>query len=211
MRDGQFGIIAVGAADNDRASPRLGGMITIVTAADELIIDYNPAWSSEFAELGKTLRQALGDVAVRIDHIGSTSVPGLAAKPIIDVQVSVKSLEPIDQYRAAIESCGFKWRADNPELTKRYFREVPPRPRTHLHVRRSGSFGEQFALLFRDFLRTHPGCAADYGSFKRSVAHLLLTNRSAYVEAKEPFIWEMMRDADRWAQEVGWEPGSSDE
>lgn len=152
-----------------------------------------------------------GDVALRIDHIGSTSVQGLAAKPIIDLQVSVVSLEPVTAYRRQVESCGFTWRADNPELTKRYFREVPPRPRTHLHVRRSGSFSEQFALLFRDYLRTHPDRAATYAALKHHLAHLLLlADRNAYVEAKSPFIWETIRLADEWAQATGWEPGPSD-
>jgi len=185
-------------------------MISGVTAAEELVLDYDPAWRSEFLELGKELRQALGTAALRIDHIGSTSVPGLAAKPIVDVQISVPSLEPVDGYRPAIESCGFEWQADNPELTKRYFREVPPRKRTHLHVRRGGSFDEQFALLFRDYLRAHHERAAAYAAVKRSVAHLLLTDRAAYVDAKGPFIWEMIREADDWAQQTGWEPGPSD-
>jgi GrpB-like predicted nucleotidyltransferase (UPF0157 family) len=177
-----------------------------VTAPEELIVEYMPAWDSEFAALGRDLRHALGSVAPRIDHVGSTSVPGLAAKPIVDMQVSVPSLEPVDDYRAAIESCGFEWQPDNPELTKRFFREVSPRKRTHLHVRQCGSFGEQFALLFRDCLRAHREHADAYASLKRSVAHLLLTDRSAYVEAKVPFIWDGIRDADAWAQETGWAP-----
>jgi GrpB-like predicted nucleotidyltransferase (UPF0157 family) len=185
-------------------------MIGRMSAAEDLVPDYNPAWMSEFAELGAALRQALGEAALRIDHIGSTSVPGLAAKPIVDVQISVLSLEPVDAYRPAIESCGFAWQADNPELTKRYFREVPPRPRTHVHVRRRGSFDEQFALLFRDYLRVNQERAAAYAAVKRSVAHLLLTDRNAYVDAKSPFIWDVIREADEWAQRTGWEPEPTD-
>src|SRR4051812_28739072 len=119
------------------------GRIGVVTP-EELIVDYTPAWRSEFVELGTCLRRALGEAALRIDHIGSTSVVALAAKPIVDIQISVPCLEPVGRYRAAIESCGFAWQPDNPELSKRFFREVSPRKRTHLHVRRGGSFGEQF-------------------------------------------------------------------
>jgi len=68
-------------------------------------------WSC-FAELGGQLRRALGDVALRIDRIGSTAVPGLDAKPIVDVQISVAALEPVDAFRGALEGCGFSWRAD---------------------------------------------------------------------------------------------------
>lgn len=175
-----------------------------------VINDYSEEWPEQFARTAAELREALGDLAVRIDHIGSTAVPGLAAKPIIDLQVSVAALDPVDAYRERIESCGFAWRADNPELTKRYFREVPPRPRTHLHVRRAGTFSEQFALLFRDYLRVHDHRADAYARLKHHLAELLITDRQAYVAAKEPFIWDTIRLADQWTQETGWEPGPSD-
>jgi GrpB-like predicted nucleotidyltransferase (UPF0157 family) len=93
---------------------------------------------------------------------------------------------------------------------KRYFRERPGDRRTHVHVRRAGSFSEQVALLFRDYLRRNPEWAARYGAEKRRLAQLLQTNREAYVAAKDPFIWQTLREADGWAQSVGWEPGASD-
>jgi GrpB-like predicted nucleotidyltransferase (UPF0157 family) len=77
-------------------------------------------------------------------------------------------------------------------------------------VRRAGSFSEQFALLFRDYLRTHPVRADEYARLKHRPAPLLRTDRRAYVEAKVPFTWETMQLADDWAQEIGWEPGDSD-
>ncbi len=175
-----------------------------------LIADYSTAWPDQFAGTAAELRAALGDLALRIDHIGSTAVPGLAAKPIIDLQVSVASLDPVDAYRERIESCGFAWRPDDPERTKRYFRELPPRPRTHLHVRRAGSFAEQFALLFRDYLRVHDHRAEAYARLKHHLAPLLITDRQAYVVAKEPFIWDTIRLADGWAQHTGWQSGPSD-
>src|SRR5690349_16824505 len=89
------------------------------------IEDHDPGWSPRFADLGRRLRQALGDVALRIDHIGSTAVPGLAAKPVVDVQISVTRLEPVTAFRVPLEEQGFVYRADNPERTKRYFREPP--------------------------------------------------------------------------------------
>jgi GrpB-like predicted nucleotidyltransferase (UPF0157 family) len=174
------------------------------------VVDYDEDWSSQFSSLARSLRNSLGPRARRIDHIGSTSVPGLAAKPIIDVQVSVTDLEAVGEYRSAIEACGFEWRADNPDITKRYFREQPPRPRTHIHVRQSGTFSEQAALLFRDYLRLHPPQADSYAAMKRQAADLLKTNRATYVEAKSPFIWRTLHDADLWAQSTGERPGPSD-
>jgi len=174
------------------------------------VVRYDEEWPRLFEALGGRIRSALGDAAVRIDHIGSTAVVGLDAKPIIDVQISVPALDPIDTFRPGLESCGFVWRSDNPDLTKRYFREQPGQRRIHLHVRRSGSFSEQLALMFRDYLRVHPERRAAYAALKHSLAHLLPTDRTAYVDGKGPFIWDTVRLADQWAQDTGWEPGASD-
>jgi len=175
-----------------------------------IVVPYDPAWPAIFAELGGRLRGALGETALRIDHIGSTSVPGLEAKPIIDVQISVRSLEPVDPFRRPLEGLGFVFRAGNPELTKRYFRERPGDRRTHIHVRRAGSWAEQFALLFRDYMRTHGEDARRYAQLKYRLAEEYAEDRYGYTDAKAPFIWEIMVKADRWSQEVGWVPGASD-
>ena len=178
-----------------------------------VIVPYDSAWPALFRAVADPIRLALGDVAVRIDHIGSTAVPELAAKPVIDVQVSVREFEPLAPFRDPLVALGYVFRGDNPERTKRYFREAPGTRRTHIHVRRAGSWNEQFALLFRDFLRAHPDVAGDYAELKTGLAHehsLSGLNRHAYVEAKQPFIWATMARADEWAQVTGWEPGASD-
>lgn len=96
-----------------------------------VIAPYNSEWPEMFYMLGSDLRRALGDTAMRIDHIGSTSVPGLAAKPIIDVQISVAGFEPVDAFRKPLESLGYVFRSTNSDLAKRYFREQPGQRRTH--------------------------------------------------------------------------------
>jgi GrpB-like predicted nucleotidyltransferase (UPF0157 family) len=174
------------------------------------LVAYDPAWPEQFAALGQELRGGLGDIALRIDHIGSTSVPGLAAKPIVDIQVSVASFEPLEAFKGPLERLGYAYRADNPERTKRYFREPPGRRRTHVHVRRAGSFSEQWALLFRDYLRAHREAAAAYAVEKRRLAIRFPEDRRAYTDAKVPIMWETIRRADEWAQAQGWQPGPSD-
>jgi len=174
------------------------------------IVDYDRTWPARFTEIGTALRQALGDVALRIDHIGSTSVPELAAKPIIDIQISVERLEPVAPFRDPLVGLGFDYRADNPERTKRYFREPPNQPRTHIHVRRAGSFSQQFPLLFRDFLRVNRPAANDYQSVKRVLAEQHRHDGQAYTDAKAAICWAIMRRADEWAQRTGWEPGPTD-
>ncbi len=178
---------------------------------DEIVVaPYDPFWPELFRSLALPLRAALGPVALRLDHIGSTSVPGFAAKPLIDLQISVASLEPSAPFRFPLERLGWHFRADNDDLTKRYFREPSGSRRTHLHVRRAGSFSEQSALLLRDFLRATPSRASAYAALKLSLASLHPHDRSAYTESKSPFIWETLQLADRWAQSTGWTPGPSD-
>jgi len=174
------------------------------------IARYDSAWPTRFAELATAMREALGDVALRIDHIGSTSVPGLAAKPVIDIQVSVRNLEPVDPFRIPLEGLGYVYRQSNPELTKRYFREPPGQSRTHIHVRRAGSFSEQYPLLFRDYLRHHRQSAGEYERVKRLLADQFPHDRLAYTNAKGTIAWEIIRRADEWAQQTGWQPGPSD-
>ena len=174
------------------------------------IVSYDPTWPRLFQELGGKLRSALGDIAVRIDHIGSTAVPGLAAKPIIDVQISVASFQPLEAFKQPLERLEYVYRPDNTERTKRYFREPPGSRRTHIHVRRAGSFSEQWALLFRDYLRTHPEAGAEYTAVKRRLAARFPHDGAAYTEAKGPFLWEVIRRADGWGQAMGWMPGPTD-
>lgn len=174
------------------------------------IVPYDPEWPRRFAELGSRLRAALGDVALRIDHIGSTAVPGLGAKPVIDIQISVAALEPVEEFREPLERLGYVYRADNTERTKRYFREPPGQPRTHIHVRRAGSFSEQFPLLLRAYLRAHSDELAGYEELKRELAAKFPHDGAAYTDAKVPYFWEAIRRADEWAQRIGWEPGPSD-
>ena len=176
------------------------------------IVPYDKSWPEWFRQIASPMRESLGSVAQRIDHIGSTSIPGLAAKPVIDIQISVADFEPLDAYRLPLEELGYIFRADNPNRTQRYFRETPGQPRVHIHVMRAGSFDEQFALLFRDYVRAHPDVAAQYATLKIELAQRYqhVEERALYTEAKGPFIWQTIAQADKWAQSIGWFPGPSD-
>lgn len=141
------------------------------------IVAYDPAWPDLFRQTAGPIREALGDVALRIDHIGSTSVPGLAAKPVIDIQIAVAAFEPLDAFRQPLEGLGYVFKRNNPDLSKRYFRESPGTRRTHIQVRRLGSFSQQLALLFRDYMRQHPVDALAYAQLKRDLAQRYRTER----------------------------------
>lgn len=174
------------------------------------IAPYNPEWHELFHQTGTLLRKALQETAVRIDHIGSTSVEGMDAKPIIDIQLSVLNLEELAGYQSRIESVGFVFRAGNSDRTKRYFREQPGFRRTHVHVRQAGSFSEQLSLLFRDYLRVHPEDRHRYAQEKHRLFKQFYHERSQYVAGKGPIMWDILQKANAWSQQVGWHPGPSD-
>lgn len=174
------------------------------------IAPYDPEWVNLFHDLGSKLRTALYDTAIRIDHVGSTSVVGLEAKPVIDIQISVANLKDISSYKAKIESVGFELREENPDLTKRYFREVPGSRRTHIHVRNAGSLSEQVTLLFRDYLRTHPDDCKRYAQEKHRLMKAFKHERIKYVEGKGPIVWDIIQKAYVWSQETGWTLGRTD-
>ena len=177
-----------------------------------MLSEYDDTWPVEFQQIATTIRRAFDAAELdipRIDHIGSTAIPGMAAKAVIDIQIAVTNLEPM-VYRPSLESLGYHWRAHNPELTKRMFRETRPMRRTHIHVRRLGSWHEQFALLFRDYLRVSASDADRYHTEKKRLARQYKNDRTAYTEGKGPTILDIIGHADRWAADEGWEPGPTD-
>lgn len=174
------------------------------------IAAHDPEWKNLFIDEASKLRNSLGDLAVRIDHVGSTSVFNLEAKPIIDIQISVLDYDDVLSYKDKIERVGFVFREANMDKTKRYFREKPGGRRTHIHVRQAGSFSEQMTLLFRDYLRTHPADCLRYAQEKHRLMEIFKDERTRYVEGKGPIIWDIIQKAHLWSQEVGWKPIVSD-
>ena len=170
-----------------------------------VIVDYDPLWPLRFKEICQRLAGALGERALRIDHVGSTSVPNLAAKPIVDVQISVADVGAEADYVPAIEAEGFELRWIEPG--HRYLRPPPELPRLwQLHVCTVGSQWERVHLLFRDYLRAHPDVAADYAALKRGLAETYRWESIAYTDAKSPFIEAAVASAEEWAVATGWAP-----
>ena len=97
------------------------------------IADWSPLWSEKFRAKAADIRRALGNVALRIDHIGSTAIAGMAAKPVIDMQISVAGFEPFERLLMPLNAIGYVWRQDNPDRAKRYFRESPDQERMLLN------------------------------------------------------------------------------
>jgi GrpB-like predicted nucleotidyltransferase (UPF0157 family) len=180
---------------------------------------YKRSWPSEFTEIGKDLRAALGGTALAIHHIGSTSVPGLDAKDVIDVQVTVANLNAA--LREPLEQLGFTYRDDlqhdhcplgmnlpNEELAKRTF--AKPERRVNLHVRVMGRWNQGYALLCRDYLRATPMAANAYGEIKRQLARYFPDDTEAYYIIKDPVFDVIMAGAFHWKKLVDWQIPRSD-
>jgi GrpB-like predicted nucleotidyltransferase (UPF0157 family) len=168
------------------------------------VVAYSESWAASFADWRGRLVAALGDAAVRIEHVGSTAVPGLPAKPIVDVQVGVRDVEDEASYVPAIEELGASLRFREPE--HRYFRPSGERPRTvQIHVCTGGGEWEREHLLFRDFLRADPNARAAYAELKRGLAERYRDDRLAYNEGKTGFVLDTLIEAREWAERTGWE------
>ena len=170
------------------------------------VVAYDPEWATRFESWRRRLAEALGDNAVRIEHVGSTAVPGLDAKPTVDIQASVARLDDEDAYVHRLESVGLQLRSRDSE--HRYFRPHADRPRdVHIHVCEAGSDWEREHLLFRDYLRAHPADRDAYAANKRTAGIRWRDDRIAYTDAKSEVILPVLERAEAWARSTGWRLG----
>jgi GrpB-like predicted nucleotidyltransferase (UPF0157 family) len=164
------------------------------------IVDHDPAWAGLAREELARVAQALGEAAVRLEHVGSTSVPGLGAKPIIDMQVSVVDIDRMDDYVGPLEGLGYLFAPDPAFPDYHYFAKPHTRPRTHhLHVCQHASDQERRHLAVRDYLRAHPEEAARYEALKRELVSRHPNDRLAYVAGKDAFMLDLEARAVAWA------------
>ena len=165
------------------------------------IVEYDPSWPLAFECEARVLRKALGSAALAIEHVGSTAVPGLAAKPVIDIQVSVASLEPISAFSGLLAREGYTHvPLGEFDTVYPYFEKPKEWPHTHhVHVCQVGSYEERVHLAFRDFLRAHPERGKEYVELKRRLAAgkdgSSLTSREEYSLAKTDFVTRVVRAA----------------
>jgi GrpB-like predicted nucleotidyltransferase (UPF0157 family) len=162
------------------------------------LVEPDPEWPARFADEAARIRAALGDVAMRIEHIGSTAVPGLPSKPIIDIQVSVASLAPRDPWRRPLEAAGYEHRVDPSSVEHEFLcRNAADGSRlVNLHVCPAESAWERRHLWFRDHLRHHPEDRDAYAALKRRLAVEHRNDVHTYSDAKTAFIREVERRAD---------------
>lgn len=179
-----------------------------------IIHPYQPSWPQEFETLKISLSVILGPLALTIDHIGSTSVPGLGAKDVIDIQITVQALT--NHIPEKLMAAGYHFRQsithDHVPLgatnsshlwEKQLFQSPPQQRRANIHVRVNGNPNQQYALLFRDYLRTHPNSAKSIERIKRELAKHHGHDVETYYDIKDPvydLIWAAALD---WARAHG--------
>ena len=164
-----------------------------------VIVEYNSNWKLLFEQEAKLIRDVLEEnLVTRIEHFGSTAIPGLAAKPIIDLLVGVRSLAEAKRDAVTpLKYLGYAYWSDNPDPQRMFFvKGLPPNsPRTHhIHMVEPDSILWE-RLLFRDYLREHPDAAATYEQLKRNLAQRFSSDREAYTQGKAEYIKLVMQKA----------------
>ena len=191
-----------------------------------ILESWSPRWAADAARLSARVAAAFDGVPVRVDHIGSTAVPGLCAKPIIDLQVGVRDLADADAAEQRLGDAGFvnvqrivpdapgvsrdnaRTGGDLGEWSKRLFAGVDSAPRVIVHVRRIGASNWRYALLFRDWLRANPEAREEYAALKTALAAAHRDDRDFddYARAKDHWFDRAQGEMEGWAQAMGWVP-----
>ncbi len=157
-----------------------------------VIVSYDPAWPQRFAELRQRLARALAAVTSSIEHVGSTAVPGLAAKPVIDIDVALGSTSDLNTAIAAIDDLGYHHRDDFPIAGLTSFQWPPGEPRHHVYACLATCPEFVRHLRLRDLLRADPRTADDYGWLKQDLARRFGDDRLGYNRAKTAFIEDVL-------------------
>ena len=163
------------------------------------MLPHDPAWSGRFASEAGRLLHVFAGVALGVHHIGSTAVPGLDAKPVLDVLLVARTLGGLDERRMDAEARGYRWLGENGLPGRRYLEaRHEAEGMVHVHAFEAGDPEVARHLDFRDYLICHPGRAARYGRLKRRLAERYRDDRAAYTDGKTAFVRETEALARAW-------------
>lgn len=170
----------------------------IILTKEVIIKDYQSDWTHQFEQEKEKIQLALRDKSIAIEHIGSTSIVGLASKPIIDIAVGLHELGEVEDFIEPLKEIGYEY-IPKPEFPhRRFFRKGKWRKGTHhLHVYKLQSEEWNNNLLFRNYLRDHPEKAQEYAQLKVRLASLYADDRATYTKLKSPFIQSVIEIAKR--------------
>lgn len=158
------------------------------------LVEYNANWPKLYELEAESLRNTLGIDAVRVQHVGSTSIPGMLSKPILDIAVLVNSLDTAEEWKESLAKLGYWYKGIEPDLPdRRFFAKGPREKRTvYLHIVNQREFDS--LLKFRDRMRSSPSLIEEYTTLKRSLADKHKDNRDIYTRSKNDFIRSVIQD-----------------
>lgn len=162
------------------------------------VVPYDPAWVTRFEKEAGKLTHLFGDRIVEIHHIGSTSVPGLDAKPTIDIMPVVRMIEQVDELTGHMEALGYRSFGEHGIPRRRFFAKGGDVRTVHVHMFESGDEGVTRHLAFREYLKAFPEVQDTYGSLKRTLADHHPTDIESYIQGKQEWVSETERVATIW-------------
>lgn len=177
-------------------------MLGPTTSATVHVVEYDANWPRIFEEIRSGVWPSIRDVATTIEHVGSTSVPGLAAKPVIDIDVVVPSRSHATLVRMRLEALGYRWRGDLGIEDREAFTPPENGPAHHLYACIQSSLALKNHIAVRDYLRSHPEEIAIYSDLKKQFAERFRTERGRYGEAKTEFILSILKQCGFSAEEL---------
>ncbi|CAA7602325.1 GrpB protein [Acididesulfobacillus acetoxydans] len=156
-----------------------------------VVVEYDPRWPRMFEAEANLIRGVLGEELIALYHIGSTSVPGIMAKPIIDMMPVVRDIEAVDRFNDKMIELGYEPMGEFGISRRRFFRKGGDARTHHVHIFQEGSEDIVRHLAFRDFLRAHEDAAREYGALKRLLAERFPDDIESYMDGKDSFIKEL--------------------
>ncbi|WP_347860900.1 GrpB family protein [Salimicrobium sp. PL1-032A] len=165
------------------------------------VVTYNEAWPKQFESEARSIQAAMNHTPAFIHHIGSTSVPELPAKPIIDMMPIVAHIDEVDHYNDAMKHLGYEAMGTYGIEGRRFFRKGGDSRTHHVHVFEAGSPEAERHLAFRDYLINRPDVAFSYGTLKRGLAEIYPEDMEAYISGKAEWIQRTEAEAIRWYRE----------
>jgi GrpB-like predicted nucleotidyltransferase (UPF0157 family) len=166
------------------------------------VVDHDPSWATAYEAEVAGLCVVLDGEIVRAHHIGSTAVPGLAAKPVIDILLEVRDVTRLDALDEAMRAIGYESRGEFGIPGRRYYPKGGDVRTHHVHAFAAGDPHIAEHLAFRDYLRTHPGVVSDYAELKRQAAAMHRNDPEGYQAHKNGFVTETLADAVAWAARI---------
>ena len=178
---------------DERPSPDLLGL----ESGRARLVEYQPGWVALFDQEAARIREVAGDRILAVEHVGSTAIPGMPAKPVLDVLVGIPSFARGLELLPTLAQLGYEHRPDEDIPDRHFFRKrLPDGRRTHhLSLAEPDSHHYRVQICFRDYLRTHPAVAFEYRLLKEGLAETHMLDRSSYIEGKTAFVQEILRQA----------------